>query len=73
MSLPQAWRVLMLCKSFSTCILLVYLKLTLYMSSGLVTLFSCTIAGVLGCELKSFRSNVLDCLECMKEVAVEIT
>ena len=39
MSWPQALRVLMLCKSVSTWILLVYLKLALYMSSGLVAVF----------------------------------
>ena len=39
MSWPQALRVFMLCKRFSTWILLVYLKLSLYMSSGPVTVF----------------------------------
>ena len=45
---PQAIRVVMLCKSFSTWILLVYLKLKLYMSSDLVTVFlyNCSNIGV---------------------------
>ena len=48
MSWPQALRVLMLCKSVSTWILLVYLKLALYMSSGLATVFlyKCSSIGV---------------------------
>ena len=47
-------------KSFSALILLVYLKLKLYMSSDLRTVF---LHNQLGCELKSFQSNVLACLE----------
>ena len=39
MSWSQALRVLMLCKSFSTWILLVYLNLKLYISSDLVSVF----------------------------------
>ena len=72
MSWPQALRVLMLCKSFSTWILFGIFKVNVICLAVLL-LCSCTIAPVLGCELKLFRSNVLVCRECMKEVAVERT
>ena len=45
---PQTLPVVMLCKSFSTWILLVHLKLKLKMSSDLVTisLYNCSNIGV---------------------------
>ena len=51
-SWPQALRALMFDSSFSTWVLLVYLKLKLCIAFFL--LFSSAIAGMLGCALNSF-------------------